>query len=116
MLLGQSFGGLLTTEIVFKRPYLFSNYVIVSPSLCWDKWSLISTDKMFFRNSFDKRLSVYIADGDEGQTTINHAEKLFEISSSKNNIKATCRFFDMENHATIYHLAVYDAFASFNKK
>ena len=39
-LMGQSLGGLLTTEVLFKKPSLFNNYVIVSPSLWWDKESL----------------------------------------------------------------------------
>lgn len=32
-LIGQSFGGLLATEILFRQPALFTDYVIVSPSL-----------------------------------------------------------------------------------
>ncbi|MCK4561578.1 MAG: alpha/beta hydrolase, partial [Flavobacteriaceae bacterium] len=31
-LIGQSLGGLLATEILFKKPNLFDNYIIVSPS------------------------------------------------------------------------------------
>ena len=38
-LIGQSLGGLLATEILFKRPELFENYIIVSPSLWWDRES-----------------------------------------------------------------------------
>lgn len=32
-LIGQSLGGLLATEILFKHPHLFDNYIIISPSL-----------------------------------------------------------------------------------
>src|SRR5690606_6607454 len=32
-IIGQSLGGLLATEILFKHPNLFDNYIIVSPSL-----------------------------------------------------------------------------------
>ena len=32
-IIGQSLGGLLATEILLKNPNLFSNYIIVSPSL-----------------------------------------------------------------------------------
>ncbi|MEP0176888.1 MAG: alpha/beta hydrolase-fold protein [Paraglaciecola sp.] len=35
-LIGQSLGGLLATEILFKKPDLFDNYIITSPSLWWD--------------------------------------------------------------------------------
>jgi len=40
-LIGQSLGGLLATEILFKKPNLFDNYIIASPSLWWDDESLL---------------------------------------------------------------------------
>ena len=39
-IVGQSLGGLLASEILFKNPDLFDNYVIISPSLWWDEQSL----------------------------------------------------------------------------
>jgi len=33
MIIGQSLGGLLATEILMKKPHLFNKYVIISPSL-----------------------------------------------------------------------------------
>ncbi|MEL6988820.1 MAG: alpha/beta hydrolase-fold protein, partial [Bacteroidota bacterium] len=41
-LIGQSLGGLLATEILFKEPSLFDNYIIVSPSLWWDDEALLN--------------------------------------------------------------------------
>lgn len=41
-IIGQSFGGLFATEVLFKKPYLFNKYIIVSPSLWWDNESLLS--------------------------------------------------------------------------
>ena len=40
-LIGQSLGGLVATEILFKKPALFDNYIITSPSLWWDDESLL---------------------------------------------------------------------------
>ena len=40
-IIGQSLGGLVATEILFKKPQLFSHYLIVSPSLWWDNESLL---------------------------------------------------------------------------
>jgi len=34
MIIGQSLGGLLASEILMKKPELFNKYVIISPSLC----------------------------------------------------------------------------------
>lgn len=39
-LIGQSLGGLLATEVLLKRPGHFNDYIIVSPSLWWDKEGL----------------------------------------------------------------------------
>ena len=33
--IGESLAGLMATEILAKRPQLFSNYIIISPSLWW---------------------------------------------------------------------------------
>ncbi|HYK54955.1 MAG TPA: alpha/beta hydrolase-fold protein, partial [Flavisolibacter sp.] len=40
-IIGQSLGGLLATEVLFKKPTLFNKYIIVSPSLWWDNGSLL---------------------------------------------------------------------------
>src|SRR6185437_3775981 len=41
-LIGQSFGGLLATQILLSKPQLFTKYIIVSPSLWWNNESLLS--------------------------------------------------------------------------
>ena len=41
-IIGQSLGGLLATEILFRHPNMFDNYIIVSPSLWWDNGSLLN--------------------------------------------------------------------------
>lgn len=38
-IVGQSLGGLFATEILFEKPEMFTNYLIVSPSLWWDNES-----------------------------------------------------------------------------
>lgn len=35
-IIGQSLGGLLATEILLKKPELFNQYIIISPSIWWD--------------------------------------------------------------------------------
>ncbi len=43
-IIGQSLGGLLATEVLIKKPELFTNYIIVSPSLWWDNGSLLKLE------------------------------------------------------------------------
>src|SRR5690606_8162510 len=63
MLIGQSLGGLLATEILFKKPMLFTDYIIVSPSLWWDHESLLKDAKMFLGAHSKMPANVYIAVG-----------------------------------------------------
>jgi predicted alpha/beta superfamily hydrolase len=113
-LIGQSLGGLLATEILFKKPALFTKYIIVSPSLWWDNGSLLNQSISKFENT-----DVYIGVGKEGlaPSPTPHvmevdanllAEKLKKLNYKNVNI-----YFDylpLENHATILHQAVSNAF------
>ncbi len=108
MLVGQSLGGLLASEILFKKPYLFNQYIIISPSLWWDNESLLD----LYLKPVSQKTKVYIGVGKEGKVMENDARRLYQkLNSLKNKeIKTHFKYFGKENHATIFHLAVYDAF------
>jgi len=106
-LIGQSLGGLLATEILFKKPALFNKYIIVSPSLWWDNESLLSvTPKV------TKPVSVYVAVGNEEKIMVNDVNQLVSILKTDLPKSSVIHFqyFPHEDHATILHRAVYDAF------
>ena len=46
-IIGRSAGGLLAAEILFKKPHMFDNYILVSPSLWWDSGSLTNTAEVW---------------------------------------------------------------------
>jgi predicted alpha/beta superfamily hydrolase len=118
-LIGQSLGGLLATEILFKKPQLFTKYVIVSPSLWWDNGSLLNQTPETIKAVFNQPKQIYIGVGKEGLTSIENphvmevdanilADKLKTAKSNTSNV-----FFDYlpeEDHATIMHQAVLNAF------
>ena len=113
-IIGQSLGGLVATEILFKKPALFNKYIIVSPSLWWDNGSLLNQPVSDFENT-----DIYIGVGKEGLTPSAiprvmevDANLLAEkIKSKKNkNIKVYFDYLPQENHATIMHQAVSNAF------
>lgn len=117
-LIGQSLGGLLASEILFKKPALFNYYVIVSPSLWWNNESLLSIKNDVLKSASNKT-SIYIAVGKEGKVPgpINHTmedeAKLLEqkISDIQNkNIRIQFDYLPDENHGTILHQAVVNAF------
>ena len=107
-LIGQSLGGLLATEILFKNPDTFDNYIIVSPSLWWDDGSLLNDSPKMY----DSNKSVYIAVGKEGDIMEKAATDLFDKLnlSKRENTNLYYSFFEKQNHGDALHLAVYDAF------
>ncbi len=114
-IIGQSLGGLLATEILYKKPTMFSQYIIISPSLWWDNESLLNVTPEFLASNFSQKTKVFIGVGKEGKIMENGAKKLFKIVSHRKEVmNAKFKFFEDKNHATIFHNAVYSAFESFN--
>jgi predicted alpha/beta superfamily hydrolase len=118
MIIGQSLGGLLATEILLKQPNLFSKYIIISPSLWWDNGSLLNETTGVLQAHFSQETSVYIGVGKEGLTPsdIPHvmevdANLLAEkIKNTKNkNVTVYFDYLPQEDHATISHQAVFNA-------
>lgn len=124
-IIGQSLGGLLETEILLKKPTLFNHYVIVSPSLWWNNGSILRQDSPIFQENFPQETAVYIAVGKEGLTPTdiprvmevdaNLLSEKIKASKSK-NIKVFFDYLPQENHATILHPAVSNAFKFFYPK
>ena len=107
-IIGQSLGGLLATEILLKKPQLFDNYIIVSPSLWWDSQSLLAIES----KKYKANKTVYIAVGKEGRIMEKTAKGLYKKLKVKNtkNTKLYYQYFKAQNHGDVLHLAVYDAF------
>ncbi|XLS28081.1 alpha/beta hydrolase [Flavobacteriaceae bacterium M23B6Z8] len=107
-LLGQSLGGLLATEILLKKPELFDNYIIVSPSLWWNDEKLLN-QKFKVAESIS---SIYIAVGKEGDVMERTAKELFnKLNASKSpNTALYFEFMEDKTHGDALHQAVYNAF------
>lgn len=107
-LIGQSLGGLLATEIVFKKPELFDNYIIVSPSLWWDDERLLDVEPT--ANHHDT--SIYIAGGKEGEVMERTAKALHHKlqKDQKQNTRLYYEFLEDKAHGDALHIAVYHAF------
>lgn len=107
-LIGQSLGGLLATEILFKYPETFDNYLIISPSLWWDDKSIFDESP----KSFTTKKSVYIGVGKEGYGMEELAEELYDFLLDKNVEQTDLHFeyFEEKDHGDVLHMAVYSAF------
>lgn len=118
-IIGESLGGLLATEILFKKPKLFNKYIIVSPSLWWDNGSLLNQHPAIFKNGLNQPTDIYIGVGKEGLTP-TEIPRVMEVDANlladkikHAKDKAVKVYFDylpQENHATIMHQAVANAF------
>jgi predicted alpha/beta superfamily hydrolase len=112
-IIGQSLGGLLATEILLKKPQLFSHYIIVSPSLWWDEESLLKDAPFLLLNQNPKNIWVHLSVGSEGKIMEKDAADLSKIFPKySKGLKTIFNPLPKENHATILHQAVYDAFKS----
>lgn len=118
-IIGQSLGGLLATEVLLKKPTLFNKYIIISPSLWWDNGSLLTQSSSILRENYQQPSDIYIGVGKEGLTPTK-IPRVMEVDANilADKLKGTKSkqvrvFFDylpQENHATIMHQAVYNAF------
>jgi len=116
MLIGQSLGGLLATEILYKKPDMFEHYFIVSPSLWYDSHSLLENEPVFLQEDFEKNLSVYIAVGNEGRVMKKAAKRLYRSVKGEENIKSQFEYFSSEDHASVLHQALYLGFKEFSER
>lgn len=118
-IIGQSLGGLLATEVLFKKPTLFNKYIIVSPSLWWDNGSLLDYDPEILKDNFIQQTDIYIGVGKEGLTPTK-IPRVMEVdanvladkikSTGSKHVKVVFDYLPRENHATIMHQAVFNAF------
>ncbi|AYN00300.1 alpha/beta hydrolase [Chryseobacterium sp. 3008163] len=110
-LFGQSLGGLLATEILLKKPEMFNNYFIISPSLWWDDESLLKQANQLLSKIPDTKKFVYVSVGKgEHPVMIKDAESFYDIlkKSSKKNWTVEYKMMETDNHATTLHRSLYE--------
>jgi uncharacterized protein len=118
-LIGQSLGGLLATEILLKKSTLFNNYIIISPSLWWDNGSLLNQTGGILQDTFSQKTGIYIGVGKEGLTP-TQIPRVMEVDANvladkirntkSKTVHVVFDYLPQEDHATIMHQAVFNAF------
>ncbi len=118
-IIGQSLGGLFATEVLFKKPKLFNKYIIISPSLWWDDGSLLKQEPEMLKNNFSQKTDIYIGVGKEGlglsknphvmEVDANLLADKIKNTKSK-NVTTYFDYLPQEDHATISHQAIFNAF------
>lgn len=115
-IVGESFGGLFASEVLMKKPTMFNNYLIISPSLWWDNGSLLKNISVLSSTIPAAKTRVYIAVGKEGLGLSEEphvmevdanvlAEKIKELNNK--NIQLQFDYFPEYDHAGIGHYGMY---------
>ena len=107
MLIGQSLAGLCAVEVLLKKPQLFNDYVMMSPSLWWDNESLLTQSPV----APLPNTRVYLAVGKEGKRMVGDAKKLVQLlKPAYPSGQVLFEYLPKEDHGTILHPAVGNAF------
>ena len=110
MIIGQSLGGLLATEILLTRNRLFDTYIIVSPSLWWADGALVKGASDFSAADVDGRRTVILSIGTEHPAMHEGMNALRAVLARAGDaIDVTFMPLPEETHATILHRAIYRA-------
>lgn len=116
-LIGQSLAGLLATEVLLKKPQLFNNYIIMSPSLWWDNESLLRQAQSLLKIRPAQSTKVYLAVGKEGAEMVSNtralAEALRQASKQNKNLIFHFEYLPQEDHGSILHGGAMKAFRLF---
>lgn len=112
-LIGQSLGGLLATEVLIQKPYLFNNYIIVSPSIWWNKQSILKLKPEFSKQK-NTKINVHISVGKEGDVMVSDAKALLKKLKGYANVNSGFKYYGEMKHETIYHIALYNALVWLN--
>ncbi len=111
-LIGQSLGGLVAAEILFKQPGLFDDYILVSPSLWWDDGSLAKGADAWASAYAGTPKNIFIAmasDDDMMQDDVDRVRSALN-AHKRPSLRWTYAEFPEETHATALHRAVYRGF------
>lgn len=117
-LLGQSLAGLFASEVLLKKPQLFTNYIIMSPSFWWDNQSLLKTAPDYLKNLPASVRQVYLAVGNEGPEMVADAKAFAKAikQAQPKTLRFVFEYLPKEDHGSILHPASLNAFQYFHPK
>lgn len=108
-IVGLSFGGLLSSYVLFSQPELFKGYIIISPSLFWNGNSILKTEADYFSKHKDLNKNVYLAYGslDDRDWVINPTNELLQVVQSRkyDGFRFTPEIFKGETHISVFPVA-----------
>lgn len=110
--IGESLAGLYSTYVLEYHPYLFTNYIIISPSLWWGDEKLLDKTHTCLIEKIKQPLNVYVGvpKKEEDVKMYEYGEQLYKTLQKNKNIKSHFDYLPNEIHSTVIHQAVNNAF------
>jgi len=113
-IIGESLAGLLATEILLKHIDLFDTYIIITPSLWWGGESLLKSAPTLLPADHKRKVKVYVGacNKEEDKVMYEDAMALSDLLKKRSGtwLYHVYDYLPDEYHATVMHLAVYNAF------
>jgi predicted alpha/beta superfamily hydrolase len=106
---GISFGGMLSSYILFTQSELFEGYIIIAPSLVWNNKSILKLETEYSSNHKELNKTVYIAYGslDDKDWVINPTDEFIQMIKMRNyqGLKFVPQIFEGETHISVFSTA-----------
>lgn len=112
MLIGHSFGGIFAVNALLKQPDLFNAYIIISPSLWWQKDTLVNQVGAFLKSVRASKLFIYETVGNEGSGMVAPALRLMDKIETReaDGLDWKIKLMETEDHGSIVHKSIYEGF------
>ncbi|KZE83586.1 alpha/beta hydrolase [Myroides marinus] len=110
--IGESLAGLYSTYVLMNHPYLFTNYIIISPSLWWGDGKLLDKTHTCLLEKIKQKVNVYVGlpSKEEDVMMYEQGKQLYDNLQKNKNIKSHFDYLPNEIHSTVIHQAVNNAF------
>ncbi|WP_121965135.1 alpha/beta hydrolase [Myroides sp. N17-2] len=111
-IIGESLAGLYSTYVLEYHPQLFTNYIIISPSLWWGDEKLLDKTHTALLTKIKQPVNVYVGvpNKEEDVKMYEYGEQLYKTLQKNKNIKSYFDYLPNELHSTVIHQAVNNAF------
>ena len=128
LLIGHSFGGLITVNTLLNHTKLFSGYAAIDPSMWWDDQRLLKQSKTILSETEFKNISLFVAIANTKDKEMNDVSQIKKDVSEKtilirptvtfvdqlsahkeNALRFDWKYYKDQHHMSVYSSAVYDA-------
>jgi uncharacterized protein len=104
-IIGLSFGGLFCVDLLFSKPELFDNYIILGPSLLWNDKEIFKQESKFAENHSALNANVFTAIGNlDEETIVEPWTEFVTLLNSRKYTGLTFNTWTIENEA---HLSMF---------